>query len=176
VSDLFRDGGSDLEAAGARTDQRNPLARDVDVVVPRCGVETRAVKRCGTGEFGNVGTVELADRGDDSVGFQRLCPGRRAHGDGPAVVVPRGGDDFGVPPDVWAQLVAVHHIAEVVPQLGLFAGARVLLHDGETQAGLLEPDPGQHTQFTTADDDDAKVLDMLGIQRGRSARVIALQV
>jgi hypothetical protein len=38
------------------------------------------------------------------------------------------------------------------------AGSGVLLHDGERNARLLEPDAGQHTRLAAADDDDVEAL------------------
>ncbi len=109
----------DLEAAGAGPDQGDPLAGDVDVVVPRRGVKCRSRKGFRAGEVGDLRPVELADGGDDRVGPQRLGACGRAHRDVPHRAVPLGGDHLGVPPDVGFQVVAVHHIAEVLAQLGL---------------------------------------------------------
>ena len=62
------------------------------------------------------------------------------------------------------EAVAIEVISHVDPRTGVgvlvprAADARVLLHDGERNAGLLEPDPGQQAGFTASDHDDSEVL------------------
>ena len=69
------------------------------------------------------------------------------------------------------EAVAIEVISHVDARTGVgvlvprAADARVLLHDGERNAGLLEPDPRQQAGFTASDHDDSEVL-AGGLSRG----------
>ena len=54
--------------------------------------------------------------------------------------------------------------------------ASVLLHDGERNVGLLQPNTGQDSRFAAADDDHRHLRGTVGVQRSRPARVDALEV
>src|SRR6202012_4627796 len=209
VLDFVGNGGRYLKTARAPADQRDALASEVDRVVPPCGMKRRPAKAVRALYLWDVRTVELTDGGDDGA---RLHLGETlvvlAHSDGPdaVLVVPLGGDDFGLPAHMVVQAVLGHHAGEVAPQLGLFgeevrplvAGLEavavemvghvdarsgiavlppgstrtsVLLHDGERNVGLLQPNTGQDSRFAAPYDDHRHLRGTVGVQRSRPARV-----
>ena len=122
VRRVRRDGRHDLEAAGPGADDRHPLARVVDGVVPLRRMERGACERVTPRDVGKLRSIELSDRGDHGAGLAGL--GRAVGGaclDRPrgAVLVPGGADHLGLPSDVRCQLVALHHPPEVGLQLRL---------------------------------------------------------
>ena len=54
--------------------------------------------------------------------------------------------------------------------------ASVLLHDGERNVGLLQPNTGQDSRFAAADDDHRNLRGTVGVQWSRPARVDAPEV
>ena len=84
---LGGDLGDELDRARARADDRDALARQVVVVVPLGGVERVPLE--GARQLRRVRAVELAGGDDQRVGGERATVGG---GEGPAVVVVRGGD------------------------------------------------------------------------------------
>ncbi len=118
LADFGRDLGDELHRARAGADDRDPLAAEVDVVVPASGVERRSLERVAAGDVGELRPVELTDGADDGVRVHRLGARRASHFHRPGLgrVVPGGRLDLGVEVDVLAELERVGAVAEVVEQ------------------------------------------------------------
>ena len=120
--DLIGDRRRDLEAGGARPDEREPCAGDIDRVVPPDRMERRAVEVVDAGDVGKLRSVECADRGDDSAGreFVDRAIGRsNTNRPGARRLVVGRSLDLGLEPTVFVDAVLVHHADEVVAQLGV---------------------------------------------------------
>ncbi len=138
--DVARDGGRDLESAGARADHGDPLAAQVDGVVPLRGVEGRPGEILLPVDVRKVRPVQLPDGADHR--SRRQCRRRsvavtRPHGPGGSVVVPGRLGHLGFPQHMAADVVLVHHGLEVGLQFGLL-GKEVRPLVGRLEAVAVE--------------------------------------
>lgn len=118
VCGRLRDLGHELHGTGSRADDRDPLTRQVDRVIPFGGVECFSPKRLSSGERGNAGFVQRPRARDDD---PRVEHGTRAGLDPPPVrgLVEVVGDHLGTEPKVGRQVVVADHALDVVENLGL---------------------------------------------------------
>ena len=116
MAHLLRYRRGQLEAGGACSHHHDVLAGQVHVVVPAGGVERRPLEV--PRDIRHERTVQLPNRADDRAGADRV-PRIQLDQPGRAVAIPGGRGDLGVPADVFAHAVLVHHRLEVGLQLGL---------------------------------------------------------
>ena len=169
--DLVGDGRRDLEPGGARADEREPLAREVEPVGPPCRVERRAGERVHAGDVGKPGDVQRTDRADDEPRLEDLrAPVRVPNADLPGArrLVPRERRHRGAEAAVRTELVLVEHADEVVAQLGLLAEvlgpvvrrlervAVVMTADVDTRTRVRVLPPGTARTLVLLDDHEGK--------------------
>ena len=149
LRDLGLDRGDDLGGARARPDDRDPLAGEVDVVVPAVGVEGVAREVVEAGERRHDRRAQRAGRVDDEA---RAVDGAVGGAHGPGLAVPLRRHDLGAEDGALAEAVLVDDVLGVGAQLGLLGvhpGPGVGLGgdgvergghvDGGTGVGVLAP-------------------------------------
>lgn len=115
---LGRDPGHELDRTRTGADDRDPLAGQVDVVAPPCGVEGGADEQVPSRELGDDRLGELADGRDEDVGLQLLAV-RRTHRPGRGRVGPPGRGDGDAGAHVPADARLLGDAADVGVDLGL---------------------------------------------------------
>ena len=154
VLDPFADRGGDLEPRRPGADHGDPLAGQLDGVVPAGGVELRAGEVLSSGDVGDLRSVELTDGGDHRPGGQGLGVADRVpvvvdrlgdHRPGRARLVPGRRDHLGAEPDVGLDPVLLHDPLEVGLELGLLGeelGPAVARLEAEAVEVVADVDPG----------------------------------
>src|ERR1700733_11637618 len=122
VRSTLRSRLGDLHAAGTCTDDRDPLAAEVYIMSPSCGVKERSSKRLYPLDLGNRRTVELPRGTDDGARGQLFAgPVGTLHGGQPVLrrVVPHGAQHGGGKLDPILQPEIADALFEVLKHLGL---------------------------------------------------------
>ena len=117
--DFARDRGDDLDPGGARPDHRDPLAAQVDRVIPARAVHGLSGELVDAGDVGRFGLTEHS-RGADHVARREALAARRAQLPGVCLLVERRTRHFRIQADAIAHAVLV----DAVLGIGLELAAR----------------------------------------------------